>query len=150
MLRALGPCLALLTLLLAVPAAARAQGPDWRPPSREMPSMPTAAELRGDWLSARGAWFNGVERAAGVAPQSLRATGEARPGGDRLQLARFNSGALPVVVWSDRNGDGRCDMIDLYRSGGVIVQLIDADYDGSANVMRVYDASGALVRQERL
>ena len=69
---------------------------------------------------------------------------------DQLQLARFTSGPLPVVVWSDRNGDGRADVVEIYRGGGVVVQLIDADYDGTANVLRIYDGSGKLLRQERM
>jgi hypothetical protein len=52
------------------------------------------------------------------------------------------------MVWSDRNGDSRADIVEIYKSGGVIIQLIDADFDGSANVMRIYDAGGKLLRQE--
>ncbi|HEX6070682.1 MAG TPA: hypothetical protein VFZ18_12680, partial [Longimicrobiaceae bacterium] len=67
-----------------------------------------------------------------------------------VQVVRFTSGPLPVVIWSDRNGDDRADIIEIFRSGGVIIQLIDADYDGRANVLRTYDSDGELVRQERL
>jgi hypothetical protein len=142
------PAALLLFLGLAAPAAARAQGPQWKPPTREMPMMPRKSDLRGDWLSSRKAWFQGVETISGAAPTSLRATGEARPGSDYLQMVRFTSGPLPVVVWSDRNGDNRADIVEIYKSGGVIIQVIDADFDGSANVMRVYDAGGKLLRQE--
>jgi len=138
----------LLLAPLSVPMVAHAQGPSWKVPSREMPMMPRKAELSGDWLSPRRAWFQGVEALSGAAPASLRATGEARPGSQYVQMARFTNGPLPVVVWSDRNGDGRADMVEIYKGGGVIIQVIDADFNGSANVMRVYDAGGKLLRQE--
>lgn len=140
---------ALLALGLAAPAA-RAQAPSWRPPAREMPQMPRISELRGDWMGPRAAWFQSTDGVTGVAPASLRAAGEARSGSDVAQIARFGSGPVPAIVWSDRNGDGRADMIELFHSGGVIVQLIDADYDGGANVMRVYDARGKLLREDRM
>lgn len=134
-------------LLIAVPVVAAAQ--DWNPPSTQMPMMPSVAEIRGDWLGGRADWFRGLDAVAGVAASSLRASGD--PGrGDRVQIARFSSGPLPVVIWSDRNGDERADVIEIYRSGGVVVQVIDADYDGRANVIRRYDESGTLLSQERL
>jgi hypothetical protein len=142
--------LLLASLLLLLPAAAHAQGPSWRPPSSEMPAMPTAAEIRGDWLGSRADWFRGLDGVAGVSASSLRASGEPRGGSDQVQVARFTSGPLPVVIWSDRNGDGKADIIEIFRSGGVIVQVIDADYDGGANVIRTYDASGELISQERM
>jgi hypothetical protein len=64
-------------------------------------------------------------------------------------MVRFMGGARPVASWTDRNGDGRADMVEVYRGGAVAFQLIDADYDGAANVLRVYDASGALARENR-
>lgn len=134
--------LALLGIALAA-APAAAQGDAWRPPSREMPVMPASAELAGDWLGPRSAWF------AGLPARDLRASGEPR-GAASARVARFHDGALPIVVWADRNGDARADMIEIYRAGGVIVQLIDADYDGNANVLRRYDASGALLSEERM
>jgi hypothetical protein len=137
-------------LLFLAPAAASAQGPDWRPPSAAMPMMPRAAEIQGDWLGPRADWFRGLDGVAGVGASGLRATGEPRGGSDHVQIARFTSGPLPVVIWSDRNGDDRADIIEIFRSGGVIIQVIDADYNGSANVIRTYDASGELLRQERL
>jgi hypothetical protein len=39
--------------------------------------------------------------------------------------------------------------VDVFRRGALAYQLIDADYDGAANVLRVYDASGALARENR-
>jgi hypothetical protein len=148
-----------LTLLLAAVAlwglatapAAHAQDVQWSPPSRSMPAMPTMAELGGSgWQSSLGEWFRGIDRVSGVSTGRLRASGEPRRGSEQAQLARFSSGPLPVAVWTDRNGDGRADLIEIYRAGGVIIQLIDADYDGRANVMRVLDASGALLREERM
>lgn len=139
----------LVPLLLLTPSVARAQA-NWRPPSSEMPQMPTAAEIRGDWLGPRAAWFRGLEGVAGVAASGLRASGEPRSGSDHVQIARFTSGPLPVVIWSDRNGDNRADMIEILRSGGVVVQVIDADYSGRANVIRTYDEDGELINQERM
>ena len=136
-------------LVLCAPAAANAQG-DWRPPSREMPMMPRAAEIRGDWMGGRGQWFQGLDGVTGVGASDLRASGEPRAGSEHVQIARFTSGPLPVVIWSDRNGDDRADIIEIFRSGGVIIQVVDADYDGSANVVRTYDASGKLIRQDRM
>ena len=139
-----------LAAVAGTPRASVAQVPDWRPPSREMPAMPRAAELQGDWLGPRSAWFRGLEGVAGVPASQLRAAGEPRGSQGAVQIARFTSGPLPVVVWSDRNGDGRSDMIEIFRSGGMIIQVIDPDYDGSGDVMRIYDADGGLVRQDRL
>lgn len=136
-------------LMLCAPAVGSAQG-SWRPPSSEMPLMPRAAEIRGDWLGPRAAWFQGLDGVAGVAASGLRASGDARSGSEHVQVVRFTSGPLPVVIWSDRNGDDRADIIEIFRSGGVIIQLIDADYDGRANVLRTYDSDGELARQERL
>ena len=73
-----------------------------------------------------------------------------QPGSARAKFIRFSAGPRPVAVWSDRNGDGKCDMLELFRSGAVVVQLVDPDYDGRANVLRLYDASGALARETRL
>ena len=142
--------LLLVPLLLAVPTVVSAQASSWRPPSSEMPMMPKAAEIRGDWLGPRAAWFRGLDGVAGVSASGLRASGEPRSGSEFVQIARFTSGPLPVVIWSDRNGDGRCDMLEIYRGGSVAYQLIDADYDGTANVLRVYDDSGSLQREQRL
>ena len=137
-------------LLLAAPSALLAQGSDWRPPSTEMPMMPRVDEIRGDWMGPRAEWFRGLDQIAGVGGSQLRASGEPRAGSDHVQIVRFTSGPLPVVIWSDRNGDNRADIIEIYRSGGVIIQLIDGDYNGTANVIRTYDANGDLVNQERL
>ncbi|HET8654796.1 MAG TPA: hypothetical protein VFL93_04735 [Longimicrobiaceae bacterium] len=139
-----------LALALCAPRPARAQAPDWRPPSKQMPAMPRASDLRGNWLAPLGAWFRGIDGISGVPNSSLRAGGETRSGSDVMQVVRFTNGPLPVVVWSDRNGDGRADMIDIYRRGGVIIQVIDPDYNGSADVMRIYNADGSLLRQDNL
>jgi hypothetical protein len=141
--------LAGLSLLLAAPAVGHAQG-GWTPPSRQMPAMPRSGDLRGDWMAPRSAWFQGSEQISGVAAGNLRAMGEPRPGSEVLQIARFTSGPVPVQVWSDRNGDGRCDMLELYRAGGMIIQVIDPDYDGNMDVVRYYDAGGKLLREERM
>lgn len=140
---------ALLALVALAPGTARAQG-NWRPPSREMPQMPRVSELGGDWISPRQAWFSGVEGVAGVPAARLRATGEPRPGSDVTLIVRFSDGPLPVVVWSDLGGDTRADRVEIFRRGGIIIQLIDADWDGQANVLRVYDASGKLLREDRM
>lgn len=129
---------------LAVLAAVRLGAQqDWSPPSREMPQMPAASELSGGWRGPLAAWFRGTDD--GLA--GIRAMGEG--GGARPRMVRFMGGARPVAEWKDRNGDGRADMVDVYRAGALAYQLIDADYDGSANVLRVYDASGALARENR-
>ncbi len=141
---------ALVALFAGVSEAPAQAAPQWSPPSRDMPAMPSMAALQGDWLSTLGPWFRGVEQVSGVSPTRLRAMGDAKPGSDRAQLVRFSSGPVPVAVWSDRNGDGRLDLLELYRTGAVVIQLIDADYDGQANVMRILDASGTLIREERL
>jgi hypothetical protein len=123
---------------------------DWTPPSREMPQMPSLSELTGDWLAPRAAWFAGVARVSGIEPSALRAQGEAPRGSATSRVVRFSSGPVPVVTWADRNGDGRADLIEIYRGGTISVQLVDADYDGVANVLRLYDAGGTLLRENRL
>ncbi len=129
---------------LAVLAAVRLGAQqDWSPPSRDMPQMPVSSDLAGGWRASLAAWFRGTDD--GLA--GIRAMGEG--GGARPRLVRFMGGARPVAEWKDRNGDGRADMVDVYRAGALAYQLIDADYDGAANVLRVYDASGALARENR-
>jgi hypothetical protein len=151
MKRIAGFALVLAVSLAVLPNGAAAQDPaPWRPPSAQMPQMPTMASLQGDWRAELGGWLRGVDAVSGVDVSGLRATGSARPGASRAQLLRLMNGPVPVVVWTDRNGDGRADMIELYRGGSVTVQLIDADYNGRGNVIRVYDASGALLREDRL
>ncbi|HEX2205357.1 MAG TPA: hypothetical protein VHG91_18755 [Longimicrobium sp.] len=131
--------LALLALLAAVrPAGAQ----EWTPPSRQMPEMPTTQQLSADGAGAAGAWARGV--------QVSQARGEGAGGGGRVKFVRFLAGVRPAITWSDRNGDGRADMIEVYRNGALAYQLVDADYDGTANVLRVYDAGGALAREERM
>lgn len=121
---------AALGLIGGAPAAAQ----DWSPPSRQMPSMQVAE----GWQGSLGGWF-----LPGTALNAVRAQTESR-------FVRFSAGPRPVAAWSDRNGDGRADMLQLYRNGAVVYQLVDADYDGTANVLRVLDDSGQLVREERL
>jgi len=131
-------------VLFLVLAARRAQAQEWNPPSRQMPDMPESGELAGGWRGSAGAWLAGT----GTALDQLRAAGEGARGG-RARLVRFMGGTRPVAVWTDRNGDGKADMIEVYRGGALAFQLIDADYDGAANVLRVYNG-GSLVREERL
>ncbi len=136
--------LSLALLGACVLAAPAASAQDWRPPSREMPEMPGRADVQG---AAQGSWGNSMAGAAGVSGQ-LRAAGEG--GGAHAKFVRFTSGVFPVATWAERNGDGRCDMVELFREGNRVYQLVDADFDGSANVLRVYAASGELLREERL
>jgi hypothetical protein len=121
----------------------------WNPGSRDMPLMPTQAELSGDWLTSRAHWFNGIQETAGVSAGELRATGEGRSASNRTQVVRFVHGTRPAMTWSDRNGDGRADMIEVYQNGAVVYQLIDADYNGRANVLRTYNSQGTLVSETR-
>ncbi|MBV9773013.1 MAG: hypothetical protein JO040_03650 [Gemmatimonadetes bacterium] len=140
------PLLAVGLVALA-PLRARAQG--WQPPSKQMPEMPARAELQGGAAGWAGAWLGSQAGAAGVGADQVRAVGEGARG-PKAAFVRFTSGVFPVATWSDRNGDGRADMIEVFRDGARIVQLIDPDYDGTANVMRVYSASGELLREERM
>ena len=139
-----------LAAMSAIPSRLVAQDGEWNPPSREMPVMPRVSELRGDWHSPRAAWFRGVDGVAGVGVSALQASGEPRSGNAHAQLVRFSDGPVPVVVWTDRNGDTRADMIEIFKAGGIIIQLIDADFDGAANVVRVYDSQGKLLRQNQM
>lgn len=132
-----------LAVALVTPMVLRAQS--WSPPSRQMPSMPTAADLRGGWAASQGAWFSGVADASAV-----RGAGSGSNGDRPLQVRFTAGGPVPIAVWSDRNGDGRADMVEVYRRGGVAFQLVDADFDGTANVLREYDAGGGLARESRL
>ena len=126
-------------LLVIASRPARAQ--DWTPPTREMPAMPAASEVNDGWAGGQGRWF-----IAGGSGVKARAEGS----GARARFVRFSGADMrTLAAWSDRNGDGRCDMVEVYRDGALAAQLIDPDYDGTANVMRVY-ADGKLVREERL
>ncbi|HEX2093295.1 MAG TPA: hypothetical protein VHG28_12885 [Longimicrobiaceae bacterium] len=138
--------LALLGACALAALASRARAQDWRPPSNQMPAMPRLGELQGGWQSP---WTGAMARASGADAGQVRAVGEAA-GGDRARFVRFTAGVFPVATWSDRNGDGTCDLVEIFRDGARVYQLIDADLDGSANVLRVYDASGSLLREERL
>lgn len=145
MRRSIGPAVA--AVALAVVAATRLSAQEWSPPSREMPQMPAATALEGQWRGAHASWFRGAGDLG-----TVRAMGDGTRGavpGARPRSVRFVGGARPVATWTDRNGDGRVDMIEVYRDGALAYQLIDADYDGNANVLRVYDASGSLAREQR-
>lgn len=149
MLRRCAAVLAGLTVLVLGAGRADAQT-DWSPPSPQMPQMPAMGELGGGWRSSLGAWFRGVDAVSGVPMARVEAEGETTPGSDRARFVRFTGGSRPVAAWHDRNGDGRTDMVELFRAGAVVVRVIDPDYDGRANVVQLYDDSGALVREDRL
>ena len=143
MVRPLQLALLLVALALIAPVALQAQG--WSPPARQMPAMPAVTELEGGWVASQGAWFAGADATA------LKGSAAGARAGKALQVRFTSAGTpVPVAVWSDRNGDGKSDMIELYRGGTVVIQVIDADYDGSANVVREYDSSGSLARETRL
>jgi len=108
-----------------------------------MPEMPAEAELGGGWRGSLAPWFRGVDVSLG----QIRAAGEG--GGARLRFVRFSAEMRPVAQWWDRNGDGRADLVELFRDGALSSRLIDADYDGSADLLRLYDSSGALAREVR-
>jgi hypothetical protein len=121
-----------LGLLLAVSAPAGAQ--QWSPPSRQMPTM----QVADGWQGALAGWF-----LPGTTLNAVNARAD-------RSYVRFSSGPRPVAAWSDRNGDGRSDLVELFRGGAVAYQLVDADYDGTADVLRIYDDSGQVQRTERL
>jgi len=133
----------LLVLAALVGAAPLRAGQEWSPPSRQMPQMPAAAELAGGWRGSLGSWFAGL----GVSVAGVRAEGDG--GGARPRFVRFTADMRPVEQWSDRNGDGRADLVEVYRNGALAYRLVDADYDGTANSLRAYDASGSVSREER-
>ncbi len=142
MRRTFGIAAALAALAVLAAGRLRAQQ-DWSPPSRDMPQMPASAELSGGWRGSLAAWFRGTDEGL----DGIRALGDG--GGGRPRMVRFMGGARPVAAWTDRNGDGRADLVEVYRGGALAYQLVDADYDGTANVLRVYDSSGALARENR-
>jgi hypothetical protein len=144
--------LAVSLLLFSLPGALSAQESrtGWSPPSRAMPEMPRASEVDSRFMASVARWFDGSSDVTGVPVSRLRAVGEGASATGRVRFVRFTSGPLPVAAWSDRNGDGRSDLIVLYRGSSVALELIDVDYDGIADVMRVYDAAGALLRETRL
>lgn len=143
-----------LCALLVLPRAAHAQSSPaqgWRPPSSEMPPMPSAADLQGDPRSGPlAAWLRGVDQVAGVDGASLRASGEGGGRGGNVRFVRVTSGARPVATLSDRNGDGRADMVELYRGSVVVLQVVDADFNGRGDAVRYLDERGNLVREERM
>jgi hypothetical protein len=148
MRRTYGLAAAVVALAVLTAVKLRAQQQDWTPPSREMPEMPAQAQLDGGWRATLGAWFRGADEGLG----GIRAVGDGAPRSvvnARPQLVRFMGGSRPVAEWTDRNGDGRADKVEVYRGGALVYQLVDSDYNGTANVLRVYDASGALARENR-
>ncbi len=134
--------------LLGIGTPAAAQG--WSLPTREMPMMPAMAELPGSWQGSAGAWAGAAARLAGVSAGAIRGAGEAASGSERAAFVRFTSDARPVATWTDRNGDGRADMLELFRGGIIAVQVVDADYDGRADAIRHFDASGKPLRTEEV
>lgn len=122
----------------------------WTPPSRSMPQMPTVSALRTDWQTSVGSWGRGVSEVSGVQPGQLQVTGEGSSGSAPAKFVRFTAGYLPAGTWTDRNGDGTADLVELFAGGARVIQVVDADYDGQANVLRVYTRSGELVREQRL
>jgi hypothetical protein len=152
MVRHVGAGLAAAAVLLFGTGRLAAQAPaaQWSPPGSAMPGMPTIAELQGNWQGLTGGWFNGVESVSGIPVGQVRATGETTPGSARAKFIRFSAGPRTVAVWTDRNGDGKADMVELYRGGAVVVQVVDADFNGAADVVRLYDAAGQLARENRM
>jgi hypothetical protein len=125
--------------VLMVVAARPARAQDWRPPTTQMPQMPASSEVNEGWAAGQGRWL-----LAGGA----RAIAEG--GGSRARFVRFTGESMRVLgAWTDRNGDGKADMVEVYRDGALVAQLLDPGYDGTADVIRVY-ADGKLVREERL
>jgi hypothetical protein len=140
-----------LALSLGRPAPVVAQdAQSWRPASTAMPAMIRYADLQTNWRAGSERWLSGTEQASGVRVADMSATGDRNPASDLCQVVRFGRGPVPAVVWTDRNGDGRADLVEIMRSGTVLYQLIDVDHSGSADVLRIYDANGRLVREERL
>ncbi|MDQ3556835.1 MAG: hypothetical protein M3409_08670 [Gemmatimonadota bacterium] len=137
-----------LAILVAAIFAAAAPGSaqEWTLPTRQMPAMPRMAEMAGGWQEGAGAWAASAQQLSGVSVGQMRAIGDAAPRGDRAGFVRFTGEARPVATWADRNGDGRADMVELFRNGVLAVQVIDADYDGRVNAVRHFDASGKPVR----
>jgi hypothetical protein len=128
-------------LLVAASRPARAQ--EWRPASKSMPAMPAPGEVNESWVGQQAGWLAG-----GVAGISARPEGVS---GGKARFVRFNGQDMRMAgAWSDRNGDGRCDMVEVYnRDGTLTAQLLDPSYSGTASVLRLY-ADGKLLREERL
>lgn len=134
--------LAAVVAALAVLAAVRLGAQqDWSPPSREMPQMPPKSELGGGWRASLAAWFRGADEGM----DGIRAQGEG--GGARPQLVRFMGGARPVAEWTDRNGDGRADLVAEYKDGQLARVRRDTNFDGAPDVWSFY-RGGQLVREE--
>ena len=131
----------LVALLLCFPRR-YAAGQEWTPPTRQMPMMPSPAQVTAAWTAAQRAWIADPAGADRAVAEGSGARGAA-------QYVRFVSDMRPVAAWSDRNGDGRCDMVEIYTNGVMVIQVIDSDYNGAANVVRYYDANRRLVREVR-
>src|SRR5436190_1084087 len=97
--------LALLIMLLQA---------DWFPPSRQMPAMPPQSEPDEGWRVDDAAWF--VGQGEGLREIGIRVEG----GPGRQSLARFTKGLRTVATWSDRNGDSRADLIEIYDASGAL------------------------------
>ncbi len=134
--------------LLAAGTPANAQ--EWTLPTRQMPAMPAMSALPSGWQGAAGAWTAAAARLAGVPAGQIRGAGEAAGGSGRAAFVRFTGDARPVATWTDRNGDGRCDVLELFRSGILAVQVVDADYDGQADAIRHFDSAGKPLRTEEV
>jgi hypothetical protein len=74
-------------------------------------------EMTGTALFARGIRAPDVERWLGDARVSPRTTDDDRDGvPERISWVDAATGA-PVQVWTDLDGDGRADRVELYRDG---------------------------------
>ena len=138
----------LCVALVAVATHGNAQ--DWTPPTRQMPMMPRMAEIPSGWQAGAGPWAASAQGLSGVSVAQMRAVGDAAAQGDRAGFVRFTGEARPVATWTDRNGDGRADMVELFRNGVLAVQVIDADYSGTINAVRHFDGSGKPTRTDTL
>ncbi|CAA9297098.1 MAG: hypothetical protein AVDCRST_MAG68-87 [uncultured Gemmatimonadetes bacterium] len=129
-------------LLVAASRPVRAQ--DWRPPAGSpMPAMPAPGDVNEAWVGRQARWLAGGPAGISARPEGV-AAGKAR-------FVRFNGQDMRMAgAWSDRNGDGVCDMVEVYNGDGALTaQLLDPAYSGKPSVLRVY-ADGKLVREERL
>jgi hypothetical protein len=75
---------------------------------------------------------------------------EADLNGDGIKdvVRYYNDEGRPIREESDRNFDGRIDMITFFQDGRVVRQEIDSDYDGRVDT-KVFYERGRVVRTER-